>query len=121
MKRRHTANRADVKAREVAVAVRGKAEATVNLPKNSSYLVVHGYSGPNYGTLFLDVDPAPPGVSALPIERDTNKPWLVYDTLFETPLDPAAKYTLTYTTKEGALGAGVYLASTNVLEYQENA
>jgi hypothetical protein len=105
----------------MAVAVQSKAEATVNLPKNSSYLVLHGYSGPNYGTLWLDVDPAPPGVSSLPIERNTNKPWLIYDTLFETPLDPNEEYTLTYTTKEGVLGAGVYLASTNVFEYDQNA
>ncbi|CAK9787118.1 hypothetical protein CC85DRAFT_328643 [Cutaneotrichosporon oleaginosum] len=110
----------NVSSPEMAVAVREKAEATVNLPKNSSYLVLHGYSGPNYGTLWLDIEPAPPGVSTLPVERNTNKPWLVYDTLFEVPLDPTAEYTVTYTTKEGALGAGVYLASTGVLEYQEN-
>ncbi|GMK58596.1 hypothetical protein CspeluHIS016_0600380 [Cutaneotrichosporon spelunceum] len=112
----------NVETPEVAVSVRRKAEATVNLPNNSSYLVVHGYSGPNYGKLFLDIDPAPPGVSNLPVQIDTNKPWLIYDSFFETPLDPTTnKYTVTFTTKDGELGAGVYLASTNVLEYTENA
>ncbi|BEI91239.1 uncharacterized protein CcaverHIS019_0400590 [Cutaneotrichosporon cavernicola] len=112
----------NVAAPEVAVAVRKKLDATVNLPKNSSYLVVHGYSGPNYGTLFLDIEPAPPGISNLPIKINTNKPWLIYDTLFESPMDPTTKkYTLTFSTKDAALGAGVYLASTNVFEYQENA
>lgn len=111
----------DVTSPEQAVVVKDNAQAAVTLPKNSSYLECIGYNGPNYGTLYIDIKPAPPGIPNLPIERDTNKPWLAYDTFFEAPLDPTQLYTVTYSAKADKLGAGVYLGSTKVLEHTDNA
>lgn len=111
------AHATEVTTPEQALVIKDDAEATVTLPENSSYVECNGYVGPNYGKVYVDISPAPPGISNLPIERDTNKPWLGYNTFFDAPLDPTQLYTITYSAKKDAVGAGVYLSSTNVLEH----
>ncbi|WOO80223.1 uncharacterized protein LOC62_03G003735 [Vanrija pseudolonga] len=73
----------------------GDAQLTATLPRNVSFLVINGTTGPNYNEAFINVSPAPPMTPRSFSHTGTKDKWVAESIFHVTPLDPRLIYTLT--------------------------
>lgn len=73
----------------------GDAQLTATLPRNVSFLVINGTTGPTYNEAFINVSPTPPMTPRPYAHVVTKDKWVAESILYVTPLDPRVIYTLT--------------------------
>ncbi len=102
--------------------LKGDASIEIMVPANSSFIECEGYIGPDYGVINFSLDPPPPNnVGRGYMSRSTRRPWYTHDTMFSVPLNPNLRYKFKVSTDAATAGAGVYLNSTKVMPYSNNA
>lgn len=108
--------------KEAALVLKGDASIEMMVPANTSYLECEGYIGPEYGVVNFALDPPPPGnIGPSYMSRSTNRGWFAHDTMFSIALNPNHQYKFTVSTEAATAGAGVYLNSSNIFPFSNDA